>query len=286
MYYVRSSNGLFGAIFEITFSIQKMVLLQYKYASFPLDRLPSREEIFGGADAVLAFMTPYSNRIVVERRFIIPPGGRISPFSRLKRKSRDKLWEVGASLLTTLLPFNAFYYVMDRLLVGWLLSLGLMGGFRAQRDDSMIDFKFKRIHYLDFTFWAIPVSRWHEYVPAYVRFCKSYQERTGFRASLPSEVYFIRKDNHSLLSFSAGEDIFTCDAVNTSARDPLWIEFNKRYNEFAAGFGGKPLFTQTKQLNREVVYKTLGDDWAKLLAQREQYDPEGRFLSDYFKDLT
>jgi FAD binding domain/D-arabinono-1,4-lactone oxidase len=285
MYYVRSSNGLFGAIFEITFSLQKLVLLQYRYASFPLDRLPSREEIFGGADAVLAFMTPYSNRIVVERRFIIPPDARISPFSRLKRKSRDKLWEVGASLLTTLLPFKQFYYVMDRLLVGWLLTLGLLGGFRAQRDDSMIDFKFKRLHYLDFTFWAIPMSRWQEFVPAYVRFCKDYQQRTGFRASLPSEVYFISKDNHSLLSFSAGEDIFTCDAVNTRPNDPLWIEFNKQYNEFASGFGGKPLFTQTKQLSAEIVYKTLGDDWEKMLAQREQYDPEGRFLNAFFRDL-
>src|SRR5205814_7630098 len=117
----------------------------------------SRDEIFAGADSVLAFMTPYSNRIVVERRYIAPAKSRISPLSRLKRKTRDKLWEVGADGLTTLLPFNWFSYVMDRLLVGWLLFLGRLGGFRATRPDSLIDFKFKRWHYLDFTFWSIPM---------------------------------------------------------------------------------------------------------------------------------
>lgn len=286
MFYIRSSNGLFGVLFEVTFGIQKRIALNYRYASFPLDRLPTREEIFAGADAVLAFMTQYSNRIVVERRYIVPDDRPISPFSQLKRKTRDKLWEVGATSLTTLLPFTWFYYVMDRLLVGWLRSLGLLGGFRAYRDQSMLNFKFKRWHYLDFTFWAIPMSRWAEFVPAYVRFCADYQQRTGFRTSLLSEVYFIQPDTHSILSFCPDEEIFTCDSVNTNANDPRWIEFNKQYNQMAAQFGGKPVFTQTKQLSREIVYQTLGASWEQLLALREQADPDNRFLNEYFRDLA
>jgi FAD/FMN-containing dehydrogenase len=283
---IRSSNGLFGVIFEVTFRLQPISLLHYRYASFPLDPLPSRETIFGGADAVLAFMMPYSNRIVVERRFIARVGAMIPPFSKLKRKSRDKLWEVGVSLLTTLLPFTWFSYVMDRLIVEWLLTLGRIGGFTARRGDSMIDFKFKRLHYLDFTFWAIPISRWPEFVPAYVRFCADFARRTGFRASLPSEVYYIARDTQTLLSFSPDEAIFTCDAVNTRPNDPRWIEFNKQYNAFAAQYGGKPVFTQTKQLSREIVDQTLGAAWEQVLAWRAQYDPDGRFLNDYFRELT
>jgi FAD/FMN-containing dehydrogenase len=285
MDYMRASNGLFGVVFEITFRLEPRVLLDYKYTSFPLDPPPTREAIFAGADSVLAFMTPYSNRIVVERRYFAPPDAAISPFSRVKRKIRDKLWEVGASSLTTLLPFTWFSYIMDQLVVNWLLGLGLLGGFRAQRADSLIHFKFKRWHYLDFTFWAIPMRRWAEFIPAYVRFCADYQQRTGFRASLPSEVYFIHQDTNSLLSFCPDEEIFTCDAVNTHANDPLWIEFNKQYNAFAADFGGKPVFTQTKQLSREIVYQTLGASWEKLVALRAQADPDGRFLNAYFGDL-
>ena len=285
MYYMRASNGLFGIVFEVTFALHPMVLLDYRYASFALAPMPTPAEIFAGADAVLAFMTPYSNRIVVERRYIAPPNATISPFSRLKRKSRDKLWEVGASSATTLFPFQVFSYFLELALVAWLLTLGTLGGFRAQRDDSMINFKFKRWHYLDFTFWSIPLSRWEAYVPAYVRFCRDFEQRTGFRASLPSEVYFIRKDTQSLLTFAPDEDIFTCDAVNTNAHDPRWIEFNTRYNEFAAGWGGKPLFTQTKQLSREIVHQTLGAAWDQLLAARAAYDPDDRFLNAFFRDL-
>ena len=46
MHYARSSNGLFGVIFEVTFRIQKPVLLHYEYAAFPLDRLPEPRRDF------------------------------------------------------------------------------------------------------------------------------------------------------------------------------------------------------------------------------------------------
>jgi L-gulonolactone oxidase len=285
MYYARSSNGLFGIIFEVTFKIQKPVLLQYDYAAFPLDRLPGRDEIFGGADGVLGFMTPYSNRIVAERRTIIAPDASVSSLSPLKCTARSKFWELGATSATTLLPYNRFYYVFDRLIAAGFLSLGIGGGFQAYRDDSMVNFKFKRWHVADFTFWAMPVSRLQEFAPAYVRFCKDFERRTGFRMSLLSEVYFLAKDNYSLLSYAPDEDIFTCDGINTNPHDVRWVEFNKRYNDFASGFGGRPLFTQTKYLNRDVVYQSLGSAWEKFVALRQQQDPQGRFLNDYFREL-
>lgn len=285
MYYARSSNGLLGVIFEVTFKIQKPVLLQYEYAAFPVDRMPSRDEVFGGADGVLGFMTPYSNRMIAERRTIIDPDAPVPAISRVKRKARDKFWELGATSLTTLFPNNRFYYLFDQMTAAGFLSLSMGGGFRGHRDDSMVNFKFKRWHVADFTFWAMPISRLQEFMPAYYRFCKDFERRTGFRMSLLSEVYFLAKDDYSLLSYAPDEDIFTCDGINTNPHDPRWIEFNKRYNEFAAGFGGRPLFTQTKYLDHDIVYRSLGSAWEKFVALREQHDPDGRFLNDYFKGL-
>jgi FAD/FMN-containing dehydrogenase len=285
MYYARSSNGLFGVIYEVTFRIQKPPVLQYTYAAFPLDRMPDRETIFGGADGVLGFMTPYSNRILAERRTILGTDVPISRLSRLKRKARDTYWELGATSMTTLLPYNRFYYLLDRVTAAGFLGLGLGGGFRAHRSDSMVNFKFKRWHVADFTFWAMPVSCLQEFMPAYVRFIKAFEARTGFRMSLLSEVYFLNRDDHSLLSYAPDEDIFTCDGINTNPHDPRWIEFNKRYNDFAADFGGRPLFTQTKYLSRAVVARSLGAPWERFLALREQQDPDGRFLNDYFRGL-
>jgi hypothetical protein len=166
-----------------------------------------------------------------------------------------------------------------------LLGLGLLGGFSARRSDSTIEFKAERWHYFDFTFWTVPVSRWTEFIPAYLRFCEDFKRETGFRVSLISEAYLMNQDNHSLLSPTASEDAFTMDVTDTRMNDPRWAEFNSRFNPFIAGFGGRPLLNQTKQLDRAIVRQTLGSDWDRFLEIRETEDPEGRFLSDYFRNL-
>jgi L-gulonolactone oxidase len=282
---VRSSYGLLGPIFEVTFRTQRQTTLSYSHESFKLTSLPDRNRLFGGADGVLGFSLPYSDRIVVERRRVLDESARISSFSRLRRSLRDRLWENKASFVATLLPYNWFFRVLDRLISLSLVGLSRLGGFRGRRADSMIDFEFDRSHYFDFTFWAIPMSRWEEFIPRYVAFCRDYLRETGFRCSLGSEVYFINRDRHAWLSFSSSEDIFTMDLVDSRPNDPDWIEFNRRFNVLAAQFGGRPLLNQTKQLSRDVVYQTLGEDWKRFLSYREQSDPGGRFLSKYFRDL-
>jgi FAD/FMN-containing dehydrogenase len=46
---VRSSYGLLGPIFEVTFRIQKQTTLSYSHESFKLTSLPDRNRLFGGA---------------------------------------------------------------------------------------------------------------------------------------------------------------------------------------------------------------------------------------------
>jgi hypothetical protein len=282
---VRSSYGLLGIIFEVTFRIQKQSVLFYSHKVFKLSSLPSPKELFGDADGVLGFCLPYSDRIVVERRRVLNEDAHISAFSRFKRSLRDKLWENGASFFTTRMPYNWAYGLFDRMTANFLVGLSRLGGFTGRRSDSMIDFKFNRSHYFDFTFWAIPVSRWNDFIPRYIAFCRDYLRETGFRSNLGSEVYFINKDQRSVLSFSSSEDVFTMDLVDSRPNDPLWIEFNRRYNVLAAQFGARPVLNQTKQLTNDIVFQALGHDWEQILLHREKNDPEGRFLNKYFADL-
>jgi FAD binding domain-containing protein/D-arabinono-1,4-lactone oxidase len=284
---IRSSYGLLGLIFEVTFRIRPAVMLRYDYASFPLDPVPTREQLLGGAEGMLGLVQPYANRIVVERRWVVGDGRRrVSRFSTVKRTIRDKLWETGTSALPTLLPFNPVFDVLDYGVWLVLRGLGLLGGFRARRYDSTIEFKSKRWHYFDFTFWALPVSRWAEFIPAYLRFCQDFKRETRFRVSLISEAYLMAADGHSLLSPTAREEAFTMDVTDTRMNDPRWRDFNVRFNTLIAGFGGRPLLNQTKELTAEIVARTLGDDWERFFAIRRQEDPEGRFLSDYFRELA
>jgi hypothetical protein len=289
---LRSSYGLLGVVFEVTFRIQPVVLLRYDYRVLPLNPVPTTAEMLGGADGMLGLLLPYVRRIAVERRSVVPGAdgrvgvGGISRASNLKRRVRDQLWENGVSFFPTLLPYDWFYGVMDRSLPAILRGLSTVGGFTARRYDSTIDFTFRRRHHFDFTFWAIPVSRWSGFVPATLAFCDDFRRGTGFRVSLVGEVYRLNEDGHSLLSPTVQEEALTCDFVDTRPNDPRWAEFNRQFNVVAAEFGGRPFLNQTKQLTRDVAHRTLGGDWDRFLRIREEEDPDGRFLNDYFRGLV
>ena len=105
------------------------------------------------------------------------------------------MWENGASRFATLLPYDWYYPVLDRLLVLPLSVLNVLGGFDGVRSDSTIEFRHERGHYFDFTFCAVPMSAWETFVPAYVRFCHDFRRETGFRVTLLSEVYVMSRDN-------------------------------------------------------------------------------------------
>ncbi|OLC23900.1 MAG: hypothetical protein AUJ02_01190 [Chloroflexi bacterium 13_1_40CM_3_65_12] len=286
LFEIRSSYGLLGVIFEVTFRTQPAVTLAYDYRNFRLDPPPTRAELLGGADGMLSFAQPYANRIIVERRFVVGNGEVVpSRFSRLKRRVRDKTWESGVSTLPTLLPFNWLYNAQDHSLAYQLQVLRGLGGYRGRRYDSTIDFNFKRRSFFDFSFWAIPASRWAQFAPTYRRFCEDFRRETGFRSSLPSEVYWMAQDRNSLLSPSVDEDVFTMDPVDTRPNDQLWDELNRRFNILAAGFGGRPLLNQTKHLTRELVQQTLGKDWDRFVAIRDEEDAGERLLNGYFRGL-
>ncbi len=282
---LRSSYGLLGIVFEVTFRIQPLVLLHYDYQVISLDPPPAIADIFGGADAVLGFALPYRRRMIAERRVVIDTGTAITRFDELKRRIRDRNWENGASFLTTALPRNGWFDVFDRLVAGGFRLTSALGGFRAHRGDSMIDFQWRRRHYFDFTFWALPLSAWERAVPAYLDFCERFRRESGFRAALATEVYFVRRDDAALLSFSPDEDVFTLDLADSRPNDPAWERMNRAFNQLAAEAGGRPILSQTKWLDRAIVHQTLGQAWQRFLAIRAEEDPAGRFLNAYFEAL-
>jgi hypothetical protein len=182
------------------------------------------------------------------------------------------------------------------------LLLEVLGGYRAHRSDSMIDFAPDRWPLVfDFTFWAFPRSRWETLVPEYVAFCKQFHADTGYRPSIFAEIYFIDRDQHSLLSFSPDEPIFTLNLVDapreiggTPAWDPRWAEMNARFNEWAVDAdaqgrprGGRPILNQTKELQAtpQVLSRAFGAKWAQFVAAAGAADPKGRFVTDFFAKL-
>jgi FAD/FMN-containing dehydrogenase len=77
--------------------------------------------------------------------------------------------------------------------------------------------------------------------------------------------------------------VITIDPVSTG--NPGWKDFLGVYNQFCSDHGGIPLMNQTFGLTRALVQKALGDRWETFAKARQTYDPDGRFLNDYFRDL-
>ncbi len=190
---IRSSYGLLGIIHAVTFETCPLQIVRYESASLGLAGL-TLERALGGADGFLGFLLPYNNAFVAERR-TLRPGNALVP-DDIKRKARNHIWETGG------FPFseNPTLFAEEFKKVFPFLS------FRSHRVDVMIDFPRGGDHFFDFGFWAFPVSSWSKAVPDYVEFCEEFKARTGFRPALPTEVYFISKDDRALLSFSSRED--------------------------------------------------------------------------------
>src|SRR2546428_11983145 len=64
LFEIRSSYGLLGVIFEVTFRTQPAVTLAYDYRYFRLDPPPTPAEFLGGADGMPSFARSYSDRII------------------------------------------------------------------------------------------------------------------------------------------------------------------------------------------------------------------------------
>jgi hypothetical protein len=260
--------------------------------------------VLGDADGFLGFLLPFHRRLLVERRTIVPDTTRVGQVDRLKQWIRNKAWKSGARPIN-LLPrslskwlgprvvrfttrgINTWLQIVDNLLK--FLFSKVIRRFVAYRVDAMLDFKRDVASYFEFTFWAFPASRWPTVVPAYIAFCEDFFRRTGFRPALPTEVYFIRRDTHSALSFSAHEDIFTLDMVDWTPRErseaASWELMHREFNDFAARHGARPLLNQTKHITRAVVHRALGQDWQALGALCKQEDPTGRLRNAYFAHL-
>lgn len=311
---IRSSYGLLGIIHRVTFPIRPRYKVTYEYTWVKLDRwlttvpptplpAPASRDFLGGADGFLAFLLPYRRALIVERRRFATNNAPARFRDWWGLKGRTAAWKMGGRPFL-FLPFplpvlpdlvnraviKGYFRVLDYGLRWFFLrGLNFLGASRSYRADAMIDFKRSRSSYFEFTFWAFPVSQWATVVPAFLEFCAEFTRRTGFRPALPTEVYFIRRDDDALLSFSAKEDIFTLDMVDSLPRTAedaaYWRWMNREFNDFATQHGARPLFNQTKELSRANVHRTLGQDWQTFVALRQQADPAGRFLNDFFKDL-
>jgi FAD/FMN-containing dehydrogenase len=288
---MRSSYGLGGVIYEVTFRVKPIEALHFTYLPRPVAELTEDEvnHIIDTSEGLVCW-TVGRTAVFQQRHKIDQPGILAS----LQAAIRRHLWNhTGASAGRIVDQFvtspelrndaEKGIFDFDKLMYE---TLHLQGGITLLAPDKTVDYRETppAARYA-FTFWAFPKEQWFKTYREYLDFADDYHSRTGFRCNMPLGAYFVRKDQHSLLSYTNDRDMFSIDPIHASTNDAAWQAFLREFNQFAYQRGGAPLLNQSPFVERKHAEAAFGDRWKQFSAWVKSTDPEGRMLNPFFADL-
>lgn len=288
---MRSSYGLCGVVYEVTFRIKPIEALHLTYHPRPIDELTQEEvdDLLDDSEGIICW-TVGRNCVFQRRQRVDEP--RI--FGSLLAAARRRLWSHtgahGAHFIDRFLTDKKLRKAAQE---GWFditsliySTMNFLGGMTLLAPDKTIDYSHTRpSSRYAFTFWAFPRRQWLETLRAYLDFADEHYQRTGFRCNMPLGAYRIRQDTSSLLSYTHNGDIFSIDPIHSSTDNTAWHQFLREFNEFAYQRKGIPLLNQSPFVERKHVEAAYGDRWFEFSDWVRTVDPEGRMRNPFFADL-
>lgn len=288
---VRSSHGLCGIVYEVTFRIKPIEALHFTYLPRPVEELSEEEveRIIHGSEGLICWTI--GRTAVFQSRHRIDHEGI---FGALSATARRRLWNYEAAHAGRLID----HFLVDKRLrdaaqqgvvdVDHLLYdlLHVVGGITLLAPDKTVDYRSTPASAkYAFTFWAFPRDKWLSTLRAYLDFADQHFETTGFRCNMPLGSYFVRRDRNSRLSYTYDGDMFSIDPIHASTDNAAWELFLRHFNEFAYENGGVPLLNQSPFIERKHVEAAYGDRWREFSKWLRTEDPTGRMLNPYFAAL-
>ncbi len=285
---VRSSYGTFGIVYEVTFRVRPIVPMAVHHETFSIeDFVQKLPDLLSRNQSVMLYVFPFADSVTVEFRSY-NPGASGKP-NRIIWPLRNYLWATSGPAVCGQVEADIGdpeirYGVIDGFGSLWRFKLeNLIKSDNTVATDQIIRYPTNSTTKYTFSFWAFPESTYGTVLQAYCDFSKKYFADTGYRVNMLSVGYRVTKDQSSLLSYSYDGNMITIDPVSTGG--PAWVTFLGAYNQFCGDHGGVPLMNQTFGLTRALVEKALGDRLAAFAEARQTFDPGGRLLNDYFRNL-
>jgi len=289
--FARSSYGLCGIIYEVTFRVKPIEALHFTYLPRPIDELTDAEvnDILDNSEGLVAWTV--GRTCVFQRRQRVDDPGI---FGSLVAAARRRLWNFGDAhaghIIDQFLTHKTLRdaaqngdFDVTRFLYG---TLQLFGGITLLAPDKTIDYRdTPQAARYAFTFWAFPRSQWLTTLRSYVDFSDQYFKTTGFRCNMPCGAYHIRLDTNSILSYTYDQEVFSIDPIHASTDDVAWHNFLKAFNDFAFERNGIPLLNQSPFVERKHVEAAYGQRWKDFAKWVKTKDPQGRMLNPFFADL-
>jgi hypothetical protein len=286
---VRSSYGLFGIVCEVTFRVKPIQPMAVRHKTFTLDEfIQQLPALKAGGESIMFYVFPFDNLITVEFRKYDPkasgdPNRAVWPLRNYMWGSAGPL--VCANAEKDISDKTVRYKVIDGFnsLWRWKLEHLIESGNTVATDQIIRYPPVGGASRYTFTLWAFPAQTYPAVLRASFQFCQQYYKQNGYRVNMLFVGYSVPKDQSSLLSYSYDGDVMTIDPISTA--NPGWSEFLTAYNQFSSDQGGIPLFNQTFGITPAQAQKAWGDRLQAFAAARKTYDPGGRLLNDYFRDL-
>ena len=285
----RSSYGLFGIVYEVTYKIKPLTPLAVHHKTFDLpDFINTLPELKALGYSMMFYMFPFENKITVEfRKYNASATG--DP-NRSVWAVRNHIWGTSGPKLGHDVEQNVSipsirYGIIDVFNAGWRLTLeNIVVSDNTVSGDQIIDYPLvSNDSRYTFTLFAFSEDAYPQVLTEFFAFSKSYYKQKGYRTNLLDVGYSIAQDQSSLLSYSFDGAVMTLDPVSTA--NPGWDDFLIAYNQFCSDRNGKPLLNQTPHLTPAILQKAFGPRLQTLADTRTKYDPGNRLLSDYFRTL-
>ncbi len=288
---MRSSHGLAGVIYEVTFRVKPLEAIRFTYLPRPVAELTEKEvdEIIARAQGLICWTVGKTAVFQIRTRADKP-----SAIGPLFARARRRIWShsvahVGRAI-DRYVPAGGLRNLCHGVSFGSCLAiyrvLHLTGGCAIVDSDKIIDYRSTpaSCKYV-FTFWAFPTAAWLGALRDYLEFEDAHFKKYGFRCNMPLGAYHIRKDTHAALSYSADGDVFSIDPIHAYSDKPAWDRFLHEFNDFAHKRNGIPLLNQSPFLTQQHMLTGYGDRWREFSAWVRSVDPDGRMLNPFFAEL-
>ncbi len=289
MQLVRSSYGLFGIIYEVTYKVRPLTPMHVHHKTFSLeDFIAALPDLKALKYSMMFYIFPFDNKITVEFRKYNP--GATGEPNHTAWALRNHIWgtsgpKFGYDIEEHFSIPSIRYAIIDTFNAAWRLQLETIvtSDYTIPPDQIIRYPEISNDSRYTFSLFAFPEDEYPSVLTDFFKFCTDYYSQHGYRSNLLYVGYRIAQDQKSLLSYSYDGTVMTIDPVSTA--NPGWDAFLDAYNQFCSDRNGLPLLNQTPGLNSAIVQKAYGDKLKILSDTRKQYDPQDRLLNDYFRQL-
>jgi len=286
---VRSSYGLFGIIYEVTYKIRPLLPMHVHHKTYKLaDFVSALPELKALDYSMMYYIFPFEDLITVEFRKY-NPGASGEP-NRTAWPLRNYVWGTSGpkfvhDLEQTVSVPSIRYGIVDSFNTAWRFKLEhIVSSDYTIPGDQIIRYpEVSDDSRYTFSLFAFPEEQYPQTITEFFQFSRDYYNQHGYRCNLLDVGYRIAQDRNALLSYSFDGPVMTIDPVSTG--NPGWRDFLAAYNQFCSDRNGSPLLNQTFGITPEIAKKAFGVRLAAFEETRKAYDPGNRLLNDYFRSV-